>query len=213
VSASMRLPPEDQARADLYTLSTHLLLAAPAPTFLAGLAAADSLPSQQGNNPLDNAWEKLILAASVTAPQQIQQEFNALFIGTGTPGISPHASLYLAGSMMDQPLATLRSDLTQLKLARLPAAAELEDHLAALCEIMRLLITGEQGGERQSLQMQKAFFEKHLAPWYSRCLDDIRSAKDASFYQLVADFIQAFLDIEAAAFRIEETCTADGTRN
>jgi TorA maturation chaperone TorD len=211
VSAAVHLSPEDQARADLYALSAHLLLAAPDAAFLAGLAAADSLPSQQADNPLDRAWEKLVLAATLTTADQVQQEFSALFIGTGTPRLNPHASLYLTGSMMDQPLAAIRATLAELGLARIPGAGELEDHLAALCETMRLLITDQQDGEPLSLPLQKSFFEKHLASWYGRCLEDIRKAEGASFYQPVADFIQAFLDIEAAAFQIEDPGTAKET--
>jgi TorA maturation chaperone TorD len=206
VVPNVPLSPEDSARADMYALSTYLLLTAPDALFLAELASADSLPVEQTDRPLDRAWEQLILAADLTTSEQVQQEFNALFISTGTPRINPNASMYLTGSMMNQPLAVLRSDLARLGLGRLPGVAELEDHLAALCETMRILITGEQGGERQPLHVQRKFFEKHLAPWYGRCLDDIRGADGASFYLRVADFIATFLDVEAEAFRIEDAC-------
>lgn len=206
VANNIPLSPEDSARADMYALSACLLLTAPDSAFLAELASVDFLPVEQTDRPLDRAWEQLILAAHLTTPEQVLQEFNALFISTGTPRINPNASVYLTGSMMDRPLAVLRSDLARLKLARLPGVAELEDHLAALCETMRILITGEQGGERQPLHVQREFFEKHLAPWYGRCLNDIRGVDGASFYRRVADLIAAFLDVEAEAFRIEDAC-------
>jgi TorA maturation chaperone TorD len=199
------LTPEDQARADLYALIACLLLTAPNAALLADLANADSLASQQTDGCLDLAWEKLVLAAGVIGPDAIQEEFNALFTGIGTPQVNLYASLYLAGFMMEQPLAELRSDLMKLGLARIPGS-ELEDHLAALCETMRILISGEQGAGRQSIQCQKAFFEQHIAPWYSCCLNDIRAAAGTNFYLQVADFIQAFFDIEAQAFAMEETC-------
>jgi TorA maturation chaperone TorD len=216
------LTPEDQARADLYALIARLLLAPPDEALLADLAQADSLTSQQTGNPLANplanppanppdypldlAWEKLILTAAIMDVCSIRDEFNALFVSIGTPQIDPYASLYLSGFMNEKPLAALRTELAHLGLARVPGVGVLEDHLAALCETMRLLITGDQGGTRQPLQRQWLFFEKHIASWYARCLHDIRSVKGVNFYLQVADFTQAFLSIEAQAFEMEEGC-------
>ena len=199
---------EDRARADLYALIARLLLAPPDAALLASLSEADSLVSHQADNPLDRAWEKLIIAAGIMDEQSIQNEFDALFVSTGNPQVDPYASLYLAGFMMEKPLSALRTDLLQLGLMRIPGVCELEDHLAALCETMRLLITGEQGGKQQPVERQKVFFEKHISPWYGRCMDDIRLAHGANFYQLVADFVQAFLDIESQAFEMEYSAAA-----
>jgi TorA maturation chaperone TorD len=197
---------EEQARADFYALIARLFLAPPDAALLADLASADSLASQQTDNPLDLAWEKLILTASIVDAYAIQEEFDALFIGIGTPRVNPYASMYLAGFMMEKPLAALRHDLAQLGLARAPEASELEDHLAALCETMRVLISAEQDGRRQPIRRQKEFFEKHIAPWYERCLDDIRSVNGVNFYRQVADFSQAFFFIESQAFEMEDAC-------
>lgn len=203
------LPPEEQARADMYALIARLFVAPPDAALLAGLANADSLISQQTGNPLDIAWEKLILTAGIVDAYAIEDEFSALFISTGSPQIDPYASFYLSGFMNEKPLAGLRSELAQFGITRVAGVAELEDHIAALCETMRLLITGEQGVARQSIRRQKLFFEKHLAPWYERCLDDVRSAQGVNFYRQVADFTQAFFSIESEAFEIEEFCHGD----
>ena len=56
----------------------------------------------------------------------------------------------------------------------------------------------------QSLAVQRAFFEKHIAPWYASCLEDIRGAEGANFYRRVADFIQAFVEAEAQAFELDD---------
>lgn len=202
------LSPEDQARADLYALIACLLLTPPDAALLADLAAADSLPSRQIDNPLDLAWEKLVLAAQVTDVHAIREEFDALFVSIGVPPVNPYASLYLSGFMMEKPLAALRTDLAQLGLGRRSGVGELEDHLAALCETMRLLISGGPGAERKSRQSQKAFFEKHIAPWYERCAGDIRAAGGANFYRHVASLIEAFLDIEKQAFDMDDACVA-----
>jgi TorA maturation chaperone TorD len=208
-SAPLPLTQEDQARADLYALVTRLLLAPPDEHLLASLANADSLVSQQTDNPLDLAWEKLILTARIMDVYAIQEEFNMLFVGIGTPRINPYASLYLTGFMNEKPLAALRTELTQLGLARAPGSGEFEDHLAALCETMRLMITGERGAMRQPIWRQKLFFDKHIAPWHERCMNDLRSAEGANFYRQVADFAQAFFTVEAQAFEMEETCHSE----
>ena len=189
------LTPEDQARADLYALIARLLSAAPDAALLADLGRADALAAQQADHPLDLAWAKLVAAAAAIDAQAGQEEFDALFVSIGTPQINPYASLYLAGFMMEQPLAALRAELAEFGLARVDGG-ELEDHLASLCETMRILIAG-YGGRRRPLAQQRAFFERHIGSWYERCLDDIRAAAGANFYVRVADFAQAFFDVES----------------
>jgi TorA maturation chaperone TorD len=203
-TAPFPLSGEDQARADLYALLARLLLAPPDAALLAGLAAADPICAQQGERTLEEAWHKLALGACVTDADAVADEFNALFVSIGTPTLNPYGSLYLSGFMNDVPLARLRADLARLGLARASGAFEFEDHLGALCETMRVLVTGGPGRARRPVGEQKDFFDKHIAPWYGRCLADMASAADASFYRLVAGFALAFLSIEAEAFAFEE---------
>jgi TorA maturation chaperone TorD len=205
-SAHVRLPltPEDQARADWYALLARLFYAAPDAGLLSNLARADSLATESADNALDLAWEELVAAASLMEADAIGEEFSALFVGVGNPQINPYASLYLSGFMMEKPLASLRSDLAALGLARTGKASEPEDHLAALCEIMRLLIAGAPNWERRPLREQRVFFMEHIVPWYVRCLDDIRRAEGANFYRKLADLAQAFFEIEYQAFELED---------
>ncbi|TCS35981.1 TorA maturation chaperone TorD [Paucimonas lemoignei] len=197
------LPQEEQARADFYALLARLWIAAPDGELLTRLASADMLGSQASQHPLDSAWEKLVLAAGILEPDAVEEEFNALFISVGTPKINPYASLYLAGFLNEKPLAGLRDELTQLGLARIGGVGETEDHLGALCEVMRLMIAGAPGVKRQSLHRQKLFFEKHIASWSRKCCDDIRVASEANFYRLLADFTEAFFAVDAEAFDME----------
>lgn len=198
------MPVEEQARADLYAIIASLLLQAPSDALLSALATADALQSQQKDNPLDRAWERLTVAANVVEPEAVRDEFAHLFISVGTPALNPYASYHLTGFMMEKPLAALRDELAALGLARSRSASETEDHLGALCEVMRLLIAGANGIAPRSVSEQRDFFERHIAPWQERCLDEMRDAEGANFYQLVADFIQAFFEIEAQAFAMEE---------
>lgn len=202
-SVLLPLPQEDQGRADLYALLAGLLLAPPDEALLAALASADSLDSQQMDNPLEQAWENMILAAGVMDAYAVQEEFDTLFVSIGTPQLNPYSSLYLAGFMMEKPLAALRAELASLGLGRAHGSNELEDHIGALCETMRVMITGGPGIARQPLWRQKAFFDKHIASWHERCFNDMRAASGANFYRHVADFAQAFLSVEAQAFEME----------
>ncbi len=195
---------EDEARVRFYSLIAHLFVSAPPPALLAALAAADPLPTLQLGNQLEQAWENLTAAAGLIPSELIQQEFDALFVGVGNPRINPHASLYLSGFLMEKPLAELRNDMAQLGLERQSGRLETEDHLSGLCEAMRLLISGEQGVARQPEAQQRIFFEKHLASWSGRCMEDMRQVEEANFYRCVADFTQAFIEIEQAAFSMDE---------
>ncbi|MDP3669538.1 MAG: molecular chaperone TorD family protein [Telluria sp.] len=199
VSAALPLPGEDQARADLYALVARLLFAPPDADLLANIAGATCRTT---GNALDRAWKNLVRAARSSDLDTVHDEFNELFISSGTPRINPYGSLYLSGFLNEKPLAQLRTDLARHRLARRPGVGEMEDHLAALCDTMRLLIAGEQNGQRQTLRHQQQFFETHIGPWYARCLGDIRREEAAQFYRLVADFAAAFLAVEALAFEI-----------
>lgn len=179
---------EEQDRADLHALLAALLLG-PDAQLIASLAA---LPRYQAaQDELELAWNELLAAAQRCGPRALQ-EYEALFIAAGTPRLNPYQCYYLAGWLMDKPLAALRDDLRRLGLARAPGATELEDHLGALCETMRVLIAS---GREPAVQQE--FFERHLAGWSARCLQDIATAPGADFYRAVAHFAQAFFEQES----------------
>ncbi|MEN3278578.1 MAG: hypothetical protein V7631_4368 [Massilia sp.] len=204
IAVALPLPAEDQARADLYALAARLLLAPPDAALLAALAGADPILAAGGDHALADAWEQLVLGASVMDPHAVAEEFDALFISSGTPAVNPYGSLYLSGYMNDTPLAELRADLARFGIGRVRGAFESEDHLGALCETMRVLIVGGPGIRRQPLGVQKTFFEARIAPWHARCLADMDKAEGANFYRLIAAFVGALLAIEAEAFAVED---------
>jgi TorA maturation chaperone TorD len=189
----------------LYALLARLLLAAPGEELLGALGAADPIRAERGSHALEEAWLKLTLAAAVTDADAVADEFDALFISIGTPLLNPYESRYLSGFINDSPLAILRDDLGMLGLGRARGAGDFEDHLGAMCETMRVLITGAPGIARQPVMRQKWFFERHVAPWAAPCLADIANAPGASFYRLVAGFALAFFTIEGEAFAFEES--------
>jgi TorA maturation chaperone TorD len=203
-AVAMPLPQEEQARADIYGLIARLLLAPPDGALQDSLAGADAIVSADSGQPLDRAWAALSLTARLLPPDVVGDEFSALFVSTSIARVNPYGSLYLAGFLHEKPLAALRTDLAGLGLARRAGAAETEDHLGALCETMRRMILGGQGVARQ-----QEFFEMHIASWSGSCLDHLRGADGARFYQRVADFTAAFFDIEREAFEVVADFAAD----
>ena len=94
----------------------------------------------------------------------------------------------------------LREDLAALRLTRLGGVGEPEDHIAAVCEVMRLLAAGDGTRPPAPLEQQRAFFDRHLRPWYRKFGAQCRAAPSANYYQAVARLLEAYLDIEARAF-------------
>lgn len=181
------LSPEEQDRADVHGLLAALLLA-PEPALIAALAA---LPRSDGEEALDATWNALLAAAARCGPAALAEHAD-LFVAPGTPRLNPYRCYYLDGWLMDKPLAQLRDALRELGLARSDEASELEDHLGALCEAMRVLIAS--GRPRAQ---QQAFFDRHLAGWSTQCLQDIANAPGADFYRAVAAFALAFFERES----------------
>lgn len=198
------LAPQEQARACVYALLASLLLGVRPAT----LAALRESARPEGDAPVAREWAHLVHEANVRSPAQVAAEFDELFRAAGTPRINPYGSLYLAGAMMEKPLAALRSDLRRLGLARLPGATELEDHLGGLCEAMCLLIVQQRG-----LAAEHAFFARHLQGWYQRCLADLEAAAAGGFYAALARLAQAFFDMEEQAFELagSEHAVAEAT--
>jgi TorA maturation chaperone TorD len=197
-ASAMPAATEELLRAQMYALLGALLLSPPSAMLVGLLANADTLQSPDHAGPLESAWEDVVLAARIMDADLIRDEYDSLFIATGTPLLDPHESLYVSGFMMDQPLATLREDLRVLGVARQPGSPQLEDHLGALCEVMALLI--EQG---RPLGQQRRFFERHIASWAGDCTRDMRNADGANFYRLIASLIDAYIAVEAEAFAME----------
>ncbi len=82
----------------------------------------------------------LSLAAEHSSTESLRDEYHALFIGLGRGELVPYGSWYQTGFLMEKPLGLLRADLARLGFERAEEVHEPEDHVAALCEVMALLI-------------------------------------------------------------------------
>ncbi len=189
--------PEEEARAALYDLLAALLSAPP------DGAALQRLAGMRGDEqPLGAALSDLAAAAASAAPQEVEREYNTLFIGLGRGELLPFASVYRDGQLNGRSLARLRADMATLGIARTDKRGEPEDHAATLLEIMAGLAAG-RFGPAPGTQTQRRFFEGHVAPWMGDFLRDVDAAKGAVFYRPVARLGLIFLELEAEAFRLD----------
>lgn len=176
----------DFFRADAYALLGSLLAQSPSQELLNWLQQVDI---DETNDPaLREAWALLQQAAQNADKALLDEEYQNLFIGVGRGELLPYGSWYMSGFLMEKPLLELRHDLAELGFEREPDVKEPEDHIAALMQVMALLILPGDG--KQSTQQH--FFNKHLADWSQRFFHDLTQSPTAQFYRAVGRFGELF---------------------
>lgn len=200
INTTPALQETDQLRADIYALLATLLRRAPETELLEWIASLE--PDQDKDTPMARAWSTLALAAKHSKLQQLDNEYHHLFIGVGRGELIPFACWYLTGSLMEKPLVLLREDLNRLGFERQTNVKEPEDHIAALCEVMSLLISNGHG-----YATQYQFWQQHLQSWANRFYIDLQSADNAVFYTAAGLLGDAFMQQEDNWF-MQESPTA-----
>jgi TorA maturation chaperone TorD len=190
------LTPEDAARAGFYALLARLYADAPDANLLRAIAASESIA---GDSPFATAWNRLIAASAAMDADAAAQEYTDLFVGVGKSEVNLHASHWRLAGMGERSLVELRSELAALGIGRRADVTMVEDHLSALCETMRLLIAGGPGVSPSDIATQRAFFERHLAPWVSGCCSAIRESAIANYYLHVAQFTDKYMALDRDA--------------
>ena len=176
---------DDAVRANTYSLLGALLAAPPRREHFDLLANID-IPSTDG---LGAAWSVLRHAAEHADVEAVDDEYYDLFIGVGRGELIPYCSWYLTGFMMDRPLAVLRSDLAALGFERQDGVKEPEDHAAALLQTMALIAASPEHG----IDVQRRFFDRHVATWMRAFFADLQTADSARFYRSVGQFGDQFM--------------------
>ena len=179
---------EDSVRANTYGLLGALLAAPPRQEIFDLLASIDP-PSDDG---LGAAWRELKGAAERADVEAVDDEYHDLFVGIGRGELIPYGSWYRTGFVMDKPLAVLRSDLAALGFERSEETREPEDHVAALLETMALIAASPE----QGLDVQRRFFDRHVATWMRTFFTDLQAADSARFYRAVGQFGGQFMAFE-----------------
>lgn len=192
------LAPEERARADFYGLLARLFYAPADRALLDSLASAGVLPSDDTSAALALAWRELSQAASTASEEAVRDEYEGLFVGTGKSDVSLYTTAYTIKSAIDNPLVEIRDFMGRHGLARQEAAFEPEDHIAALCEIMRFVVAQEQ----VPMTEQRRFFEAYIGQGGLLLCGAIDRNESAVFYKHVAKFVSAFFELEQEAFQI-----------
>jgi len=180
-----------QMRAGVYELLGRLFAGEPDESLLQVLRDIGEVDVSEG--PIAMGWELMKQSSLKAELADAQQEYLDLFIGVGRGELVPFGSWYLTGFLMEKPVATLRGDLARLGIERQSGVAESEDHVAALCDAMALII---REGKGLALSEQQAFFMAHIEPWIERFFTDLQNAKKAKFYRSVGFFGASFFDFE-----------------
>ena len=186
---------EHKARANVYRLFAALLATPPNDELIQIVRNID-VPEATDDKSLTEAWQQLKNVAQQVTPDEIEEEYFNLFIGLGKGETSPYASWYLTGFLMEKPLAELRSELLRLGFDRQANVSEPEDHVAAICEVMSVIISDSE----LSFNEEKPFFTKFIEPWMGRFFDDLTRTRSANFYKPVGILGKQFIDIEQRYF-------------
>lgn len=180
---------EQHYRASFYGLLAGLLRNTPDRKMLAEVAELAAIEPSKAE--LTTAMSMLGLAASSCSAESVNDEFHDLFIGLGRGELMPYGSWYQTGFLMEKPLGHLRDDLALLGYQRTEQVYEPEDHVAALCEVMMLMIS-----EATEISTQTQFFNRHMADWIEQFFKDLSEAQAAVFFRAVGRFGLAFIDFE-----------------
>ncbi len=193
--------PEDLARADLYGLIARLFHLPPDQELLDQIAASipEGEESQAEDAPLAKVWHSVVEVAKSNSAKAWHDEFELNFISVGRPNVVLNGSFYMAGHLNEKPLVDIRRALETFGLESAEEVTETEDHLSALCEVMRYLIAGEDV-EISNLTNQRVFFNAHIRPWYDELCDAIEGIPEMHLYHPVAALAREFLAIEGQSF-------------
>ena len=190
----MSLPPEDQGRANFYALLSRLFYAPADADLLAALGQADKLEAD--DQIIAQRWEALSQAAVAADAEAVREEYENAFVTAGRAPVTLYTSAYSVRYTNEAPLAALRDELAAMALARRNEASEPEDHIAALCDTMRYLVTEGELGEQQR------FFTRWIQPIVEPLCDAIEQSDHTRFYKHVARLAKAFFLLERSAFEM-----------
>lgn len=193
--------PEEMARANIYGLIGRLFYVAPDQQMLSELVHTPDGPepaealTARGREHVES-WASVVEACRSAFPILLENEHTELFAAPGKAPVTPYLMHYVIRYESETPLVALREQLLRWGLGRRAGAVEPEDHICALCEVMRVAIAVQQ----RSLQEQKTFFERFLYRGAIGFCDAVSVSPNANFYRRLARFAKAFFELENEAF-------------
>jgi len=190
----MSLRPEEQGRANFYALLSRLFYAPADAGLLVALGQADELEAD--DEIIAARWRELAKAAATANPDAVREEYETAFVGTGKAPVTLYTSAYSIKYTNETPLVLLRGELATLGLVRRNEAGEPEDHIAALCDTMRYLVS-----EREFPEQQR-FFARWIQPISEPLCNAIEQSEHTAFYKTIGRLAKAFFSLEHSAFEM-----------
>ena len=208
-------PKDDRSRAQCYGLISSLFYGRADEAFLKQLKA-----ERRPNVATPGAWELLSLDHDATptaytkafsalqsacrslGEQGVRREYEALFLEGGDGSVSPFTSRYAAAGDRDRHLDVLRDYLVSCGLTRAGSALRFEDHVSAVCDVMRWLIE-----HQRPAQEQLAFFNEFVRKSLGAFCDAVELRTASVFYRAVAELARAFIEQELVT--LEQTCSRE----
>jgi TorA maturation chaperone TorD len=191
---------EDAGRAEVYAVLGNLFSAPPSKRLLEMIATGLLLCNDASLSDFCQAWRALQQAAGKTDAEAAKDEYEAAFLGPGRQAVMLYGSYHASGFLHEKPLAQLREDLAKMGLGRQDDRHESEDHVSALCDVMRLLIAGDGDLPPAAPELQRDFFRRHIGPWYQHLCSDLAAAPQTNFYKHAAAAMREFFALEDEAF-------------
>ena len=201
---------EDKARSECYALVSRLFYAPVDAELLSQLSGEPQLAGEDSGDLQIVGWEieadetpytraiKVLRDASASSdPEALRQEYDDLFAGAGKALVTPYTSGYAVPHAPDRHLVALREHLVAWGLVRRDSVFEIEDHVSAVCDVMRWLIERER-----PLEEQRAFFDDFVYTGVGTFCDAIDARATTPFYKAVAGVARTFLAIEKEAFEL-----------
>lgn len=152
---------------------------------------------------LADGWEDVrrFFATTGAPAEAVVDEYTRLFVGPRPPDLNLYESYYLAGRLLDEPLAILRATLGELGIERDATYSEPEDFLAFELEVMRVLlrrqaVAPDPDAQARTLTDQGTFLKRHLLVWGPAAGRDMAAREDAPFYRGVGRLLEGFLTLE-----------------
>ncbi len=189
---------DKQLRSDTYSILAALLSNTPSQDLIDYLTHIEPSSSEDIGD-MGKAWQALRVAASKVQLNELDGEYHTLFIGVGRGVIVPFGSWHLTGFLMDKPLSDLRDDLKALGIEPNEGEKDPEDHIAALCETMALIINADDVDETR----QRQFFMRHIHLWANKFFEELQTTDSAVFYKAVGLLGQEFLKLENQYLNIQ----------
>ncbi len=176
-----------------------------------GIFAA--LDGEQVAQPLDTSIQELGELLLGTTLQDIQEEYQHLFVDPYSKDLLPlTASYYIDGMSFGPSLAELRQIMKRGQVIIESDSNSPEDALPVMLDTLIALIGQEAAGECDTGHLQNQLLQQFLIPSVSKIGERIADISEAVFYQQCMRFLESYLDLELSLLKEEREVAAPKNR-